>query len=96
MNIYGGEVKAEGKGSNSSYSYGITCMHTTNDDKSTVTVYGGKLWAGNANYKALNSDITLTIEKSSSFDVEIYTSSDNSTWNPTVGTPDSKYVRVGY
>ena len=92
MNIYGGEVKAEGKGYDALCCYGILC---DSNNKATVTVYGGKLWAGNANNKALNN-ITLTIEKSPSFNVEIECSSDNSTWNGTVGTPDSKYVRVGY
>lgn len=91
MDIYGGEVKAEGKGTGD-WDCGIVCGSF---DKAPVTVHGGKLWAGNADNKALNY-ITLTIDKSPSFNVEIETSSDNSTWNPTVGTPDSKYVRVGY
>ena len=92
MNIYGGEVKAEGKGNNVNYSYGIRCG---NSIKATVTVYGGKLWAGNADNKALKY-ITLAIDKSLGFNGEIECSPDNSTWNPTVGTPDAKYVRVGY
>jgi len=91
MDIYGGEVKAEGKGTGD-WDCGIVCGSF---DKAPVTVHGGKLWAGNADNKALNY-ITLTIDKSPSFNVEIETSSDNSTWNTTVGTPDSKYVRVGY
>ena len=92
LNIYGGEVKAEGKGNNVNYSYGIRCGNSV---KATVTVYGGKLWAGNANNKALKY-ITLAIDKSLGFNGEIETSSDNSTWHETVGTPDEKYVRVGY
>ena len=92
MNIYGGEVKAEGKGTDSD-SYGITCGESL---ATTVKVYGGKLWAGCADNRALDSHITLTIEKSPSFNGEIESSSDNSTWNETVGTPDAKYVRVGY
>ena len=92
MNIYGGEVKAEGKGNNVNYSYGIRCGNSL---KATVTVYGGKLWAGNADNKALKY-ITLAIDKSLGFNGEIQCSPDNSTWNPTVGTPDEKYVRVGY
>ena len=92
MDIYGGEVKAEGKGNNVNYSYGIRCG---NSDKATVKVYGGKLWAGNADNKALKY-ITLAIDKSLGFNGEIQCSPDNSTWNPTVGTPDEKYVRVGY
>ena len=91
MDIYGGEVKAEGKGTGD-WDCGIVCGAFSG---ATVTVHGGKLWAGNADNKALNY-ITLTIDKSPSFNVEIETSSDNSTWNTTVGTPDSKYVRVGY
>ena len=93
MDIYGGEVKAEGNGNGGGWDCGIVCGSPTN--KATVTVHGGKLWAGNADNKALNF-VTLTIDKSPSFNFEIQTSSDNSTWNPTVGTPDSKYVRVGY
>ena len=93
LNIYGGEVKAEGKGIDSD-SYGITCGESL---ATTVKVYGGKLWAGCADNRALNNDgITLAIDKSLGFNGEIETSSDNSTWNPTVGTPDTKYVRVGY
>jgi len=95
MNIWGGEVKAEGKGDSPFCGYGIMCMFSTDEYKAPVTVHGGKLWAGNADQKALNN-ISLTIDKSPSFNVEIQTSPDNSTWNPTVGTPDSKYVRVGY
>ena len=91
MNIYGGEVKAEGKGDGNYY--GILCGNSVN--KATLIVYGGQLWAGNADKQALNN-ITLTIDKSLGFNGEIQSSSDNSTWNPTVGTPDSKYVRVGY
>ena len=93
LNIWGGEVKAEGKGDSALCGYGITCG--ASEQITTVKVYGGKLWAGNADQKALNN-ITLTIDKSPSFNVEIETSPDNSTWNETVGTPDSKYVRVGY
>ena len=93
MNIYGGEVKAEGTGDGDVWGYGIVCDNTKYP--ATVTVYGGQLWAGNANNKALK-DITLTIDKSLGFNGEIETSPDNSTWNPTVGTPDAKYVRVGY
>ena len=92
MNIYGGEVKAEGKGNHVNYSYGIRCGNSL---KATVTVYGGKLWAGNADNKALKY-ITLAIDKSLGFNGEIQCSSDNSTWHETVGTPDEKYVRVGY
>ena len=91
MDIYGGEVKAEGKGTGD-WDCGIVCGSF---DKAPGTVHGGKLWAGNADNKALNF-VTLTIDKSPSFNVEIECSSDNSTWNPTVGTPDTKYVRVGY
>ena len=91
MNIWGGEVKAEGTGDNALCCYGIMC-----DNSTSVTVHGGKLWAGCAGNKALYSNITLAIDKSPSFNVEIECSSDNSTWNPTVGTPDTKYVRVGY
>ena len=91
LKIYGGEVKAEGKGDGNYY--GILCGNSVN--KATVIVYGGKLWAGNADKQALNN-ITLTIDKSLGFNGEIQCSPDNSTWNPTVGTPDEKYVRVGY
>ncbi len=90
MNIYGGEVKAVGKG-NGAKSNGIHGGDPV--DKATVTVYGGKLWAGNADDKALRY-VTLTIDKSLGFNGEIECSSDNSTWHETVGTPDEKYVKV--
>ena len=93
MNIYGGEVKAEGKGIDSD-SYGITCVESL---ATTVKVYGGKLWAGCADNSALvRRGITLAIDKSLGFNGKIECSSDNSNWSETVGTPDSKYVRVGY
>ena len=90
MNIYGGEVKAVGKGTDSSYSYGIV------GDDSSVTVYGGKLWAECAGNKALYSNVTLT--KGAGFTGTIETSSDGSSWTEytTTGTPDAQYVRVGY
>ena len=86
MNIYGGEVKAVGKGSY----YGI------NGNMTTLTVYGGKLWAECAENQALDSEITLT--KGAGFTGNIETSADNSAWAEYTGddTPDSKYVRVGY
>ena len=88
MNIYGGEVKAVGKG-NGGYSYGITANSAT-----TVTVNGGKLWAENADKKAINtSNITLT--KGAGFTGKIEYSSDKSTWSETADA-DAKYVRAGY
>ena len=94
MNIYGGEVKAEGKGIDLD-SYGITCAESL---ATTVKVYGGKLWAGCADNRALNNDgIVLTIDKSLGFSGKIETSADNSAWAEYIGNaPDSKYVRVGY
>ena len=88
MNIYGGEVKAVGKG-NGNYGYGIEANSTT-----TVTVNGGKLWAENADKKAINtSNVTLT--KGAGFSGKIEYSSDKSTWSETVDA-DAKYVRAGY
>ena len=94
MNIYGGEVRAEGSGNDASYSYGIRCSSSTN--KATVTVYGGKLWAGCANKGALNN-ITLTKDAGYTSG-KIETSSDGSSWTEytEASTPTSKYVRVGY
>ena len=85
MNIYGGDVKAVGKGSN----YGIYCGTGT-----TVTVYGGKLWAENADNKAISGDATLI--KGEGFTGQIYTSSNGKSWDVYTGTatPDSKYVIV--
>ena len=87
MNIYGGDVKALGKGNK----YGITGSSTT------VTVYGGKLWAGCAGNKAIDpSRVTLT--KGAGFTGKIETSDDNSAWTEytEAATPETKYVRVGY
>jgi len=86
MNIYGGEVKAVGKGTGS-YSYGITA-----NNSSTVTVNGGKLWAENADKKALRD---VNIQKGAGFSGKIEYSSDKSTWSETVDA-DAKYVRAGY
>lgn len=87
MNIYGGLVKAEGKGSFNSNCYGV-------EGSATITVYGGKLWAGSPNKQAFGSNVTLT--KGASFTGKIQTSNDNTTWTDwtTEGTPTTKYVKV--
>jgi hypothetical protein len=90
MNIYGGEVKAEGKGNETDGSYGIIC---DSEDKATVTVYGGKLRAVSAQKAALYPAITL--KKGAGFTGKIEYSSDNSTWSETVDA-EAKYVRAGY
>ena len=88
MNIYGGEVKAVGKG-NGNYGYGIEA-----NSSSTVTVNGGKLWAENADKKAINTS-NITLKKGEGFTGKIEYSSDKSTWSETVDA-DAKYVRAGY
>ena len=87
INIFEGEVKAEGKGTGN-FSFGIKCGNTA-----TVTVYGGQLWAGNADKQALHSNVTL--QKGEGFTGKIEYSSDKSTWSETVDA-DAKYVRAGY
>ena len=92
LNIYGGQVKAEGKGTTTK-SYGITGSSGV-----TVTVYDGKLWAGCADKAAFKSSV-ITLTKDASYtNGKIETSADGEIW--TVyngsGTPDAKYVRVGY
>ena len=91
MNIYGGEVKAIGKGNDNDYSYGIN-----NSNGTTVNVYGGKLWAECSGNRAINSNVTLT--KGEGFNGKIETCSDGTSWTvyTETGTPDAKYVRVGY
>ena len=89
MNIYGGEVKAEGKG-DGDWGYGIVCGNTK--FPAFVFVYGGKLWAGNADNKALNA---VNLLKGDGFTGKIEYSSDNSTWSETKDAA-AKYVRVGY
>ena len=86
MNIYGGDVKAVGKGTYNGIS----------GTNSTVTVYGGKLWAEGVGFGALYSGVTLA--KDAGFTGKIETSSDGSNWteHTTTGTPIAKYVRVGY
>ena len=86
MNIYGGDVKALGKGNK----FGIRGYN------STITVYGGKLWAECAGNKAISGDATLT--KGAGFTGKIETSDNNTAWTDwtTEGTPATKYVRVGY
>ena len=87
MNIYGGDVKAVGKGVRN----GITGF------SSTVTVYGGTLWAECAGGKALYSGVTL--KKGEGFTGKIETSGDGSNWTEYTtlpGTPGTQYVRAGY
>lgn len=93
LNIWGGEMKAEGKGTGS-LSYGITL----NDDVTNVTVYGGKLWVKSADNKALSPSDGVTFTKADSYDGKIETSNDGTEWIPYTesGKPDAKYVRVGY
>ena len=91
MNIYGGDVKAVAKGTDSTSSYGISSQ------SSTVTVYGGKLWAECADNKALRN--TITLAKDAGFTGKIETSDNNSDWTEYTtlpGTPTTKYVRAGY
>ena len=87
MNIYGGEVKAVGKGGDTDCSYGITC---DSGSSSTVTVYGGKLWAECADNKALNN-INLTTGEG--YTGTIRYSSNKWSWSGTAD-PDAKYVKV--
>ena len=84
MNIYGGDVKAVGKG---------TCNGISGIN-STVTVYGGTLWAESAGYIAFASNVTLA--KGAGFAGQIYTSSNGSSFDVYTGTatPNSKYVLV--
>jgi len=86
MNIYGGEVKAVGKG-NGGYSYGITANSAT-----TVTVNGGKLWAENADNKAINTS-SITLKKGAGFTGTIKSSSDKLVWFDGVDA-DAKYVKA--
>ena len=90
MNIYGGEVKAVGKG-NVNASNGIMAS-----SPSSVTVYGGKLWAECAGNEALQANITLA--KGAGFTGKIETSDNGSSWteHTTSDKPTTKYVRVGY
>ena len=88
LNIYGGEVKAVGKGSRSDYSHGIM------GDGATITVYGGKLWAGSAGERALYN---ITLNKGAGFTGKIQTSGNNENWNDwnwEFGTPSDHYVKV--
>lgn len=61
----------------------------------TVTVHGGKLWAENAEKKALNY---IDLKKGDGFSGKIETSDDNEFWEElAIGIePTDKYVRVGY
>lgn len=91
MDIYGGEVKAEGKGTGD-WDCGIVCGAFSG---ATVTVHGGKLWAGNADKQALNY---IDLKKGAGFTGKIETSDDNEFWEElAIGIePTDKYVRVGY
>ena len=92
LNIWGGEMKAEGKGT-TEYSYGISCLNSVTN----VTVYGGKLWV-KADTNALDPTYKVTFTKDPSYDGKIETSNDGEYWDEYTdeGKPDTKYVRVGY
>ena len=87
MNIYGGDVKALGKGNK----FGIAGNHTT------VTVYGGKLWAGCFNNKAIDAD-NVTLKRGDGFNGKIEISGSGESWSDweLPSTPGTNYVRVGY
>ena len=87
MNIYGGDVKALGKGNQ----FGIAGSHTT------VTVYGGKLWAGCFNNKAIDAN-NVTLKKGDGFNGKIEVSGSGESWNDweVPSTPGTNYVRAGY
>ncbi len=87
MNIYGGDVKALGKGNK----FGIAGSLTT------VTVYGGTLWTGCFNNKAIDAS-NVTLKRGDGFTGKIETSGNGeswSNWEPAT-TPGTNYVRVGY
>jgi hypothetical protein len=87
MKIYGGDVKALGKGNK----FGIAGSLTT------VTVYGGKLWAGCFNNKAIDAS-NVTLKRGDGFTGKIETSGNGESWTnwePST-TPGTNYVRVGY
>ena len=87
MNIYGGDVKALGKGNK----FGIAGSLTK------VTVYGGKLWAGCFNNKAIDAS-NVTLKRGDGFTGKIETSGNGESWTnwePST-TPGTNYVRVGY
>jgi len=91
MNIYGGEVKAEGKGNGTLTGCGLYGDNI--NDKPTVTVYGGKLWSGSADRKVFNY---VNLQKGAGFTGKIYTSDNGSSWAEynDATTPNSKYVKV--
>ena len=93
LNIYGGEVKAVSMGIEKSKNYGIM---GSDNGSSTVSVYGGKLWAECLLNIAISSNVTLT--KEDGFNGKIETSADGTSWTEYsgTGTPDDPYVRVGY
>jgi len=97
MKIYGGEVKAEGKGAEETWCCGILCDNSENTAIATVTVNGGKLWSGNADKRAIAIN-AVNLQKGAGFTGKIETSADNSAWAEYTGdaTPTTKYVRVGY
>ena len=87
MKIYGGDVKALGKGNK----FGIAGSLTK------VTVYGGKLWAGCFNNKAIDAS-NVTLKRGDGFTGKIETSGNGESWTnwePST-TPGTNYVRVGY
>jgi len=97
MDIYGGEVKAASNGTGAN-SYGI--MASSFSDAITVTVHGGKLWAESPGKTVFNTNKNkTTFTKDAGYTSgKIETSDDGSSWTEytSTGTPDAKYVRVGY
>ena len=86
LNIYGGEVRAKGEGDGDDYSHGIM-------GSATITVYGGKLWAGSAGERALYK---ITLKTGGDFTGSIQTSDENDTYEAysLSDTPDKHYVKV--
>ena len=91
LNVYGGSFEANGNGT-SVYDNAIVIAN------GLVTVYGGKLVAGNANNNAIGYDNCKI--KSGTSKVKFYTSQDGTTWD--AGTvyleattrPSAKYIKA--
>lgn len=83
LHIWGGEVRAIGKGSSE---YGIS-------GNSSVILHGGKLYAADTDNRAIESGITIT--KEDTFTGKIEYSSNGTEWSETKDT-SAKYIRAGY
>ena len=87
LNVYGGVVTADGKGS-------FPAIGSAESGTAAITLYDGKFYASSPSDQALSH---VTIGKDAAFVGMLYDSQDNATWTPLASSTSSKkYVKAEF